>query len=249
MVQTSSSSQKSPAVGRRVETVELLHLAQLFLDIRLESHQACILTDLIAAATDHPVDDDTAHASTAHSSSGGNVTSPGPSTAHASSGVTAPPAYATQPTTAAATGSISSPGPAAAVGTSAAAVPAPAVPTATIPAVVPVAAPTIPATVVPAALPAVPATAAPSQPATNNGFSPYQVLPATFPYERPSYGTPGPYYAITRGRVVGVVAGWDKASPHCIGVSGAVFRSVPSIEIGRQVVESALNGGSCMLLP
>ena len=41
----------------------------------------------------------------------------------------------------------------------------------------------------------------------------------------------------------------DRASPSVIGVGGAVFRSVPSLEIGRQVVQAALSAGSCMLLP
>ncbi|KAF9017019.1 hypothetical protein BDZ89DRAFT_1141054 [Hymenopellis radicata] len=242
MVNTSSSSQKSPPLGRRVDTVELLHLAQLFLDIRLDPHQASILSDLVAAATDPQVDTD-ANALSA--------TSSGPSSAPAPSSAFGPPAYATQPATAAATGSISSPGPAAAavntgpaaVNTAAAVNTSPAV-TSTNPATV-VPASVVPATVVPAAA----ATGIPSPPATNQGFPHYQVLPNTFPYERPAYGTPGPYYAITRGRVVGVVAGWDKASPLCIGVGGAVFRSVPSIDIGRSVVEAALNAGSCMLLP
>ncbi|KAF8998458.1 hypothetical protein BDZ89DRAFT_1051585 [Hymenopellis radicata] len=45
-------------------------------------------------------------------------------------------------------------------------------------------------------------------PATNHGYPPYQVLPPGFPYQMPPVGSPGPYYAITRGRVVGVIAGW-----------------------------------------
>ncbi|KAF9004096.1 hypothetical protein BDZ89DRAFT_1145832 [Hymenopellis radicata] len=92
-------------------------------------------------------------------------------------------------------------------------------------------------------------TPAPAQPATNGGYQFFQVLPANYNYTRPSPGTPGPYYVITRGRVVGIIAGWDRASPNCIGVSGAVFRSVPSADVGKQVVEAALAGGACMLLP
>lgn len=39
-------------------------------------------------------------------------------------------------------------------------------------------------------------------------FVPYDILGADYEFEVPSPGTPGPYYAITRGRLVGVVAGW-----------------------------------------
>ncbi|KAF9014458.1 hypothetical protein BDZ89DRAFT_1142300 [Hymenopellis radicata] len=249
MVHASSSSQKSPAVRRRVDTVELLQLAQMFLNVRLETHQASLLSDLIVAASD-PRDDSDANAPSA--------TSPGPSATPASSGVSAPPAYATQPATAAAPASISSPVPGP-LGTAAVQVspaPAPAtIPVTVVQAAQPaasttVAAPVAPANVVAASTSVAATTAAVNvAPPANHGFAPYQVLPAHYPYERPAYGTPGPYYAITRGRVVGVVAGWDKASPFCIGIGGAVFRSVPSIEAGKQVVEAALAAGSCMILP
>ncbi|KAF9037322.1 hypothetical protein BDZ89DRAFT_1129848 [Hymenopellis radicata] len=94
-----------------------------------------------------------------------------------------------------------------------------------------------------------PAVITPTLPASNNGHPYFQVLPATFNFISPAPGTPGPYYVITRGRVVGIVAGWDRASPNCIGVGGAVFRSVPSVDAGKQLVQSALAAGACMLLP
>ncbi|KAF9000021.1 hypothetical protein BDZ89DRAFT_1147473 [Hymenopellis radicata] len=84
--------------------------------------------------------------------------------------------------------------------------------------------------------------------ATNHGYPPYQVLPPGFPYQMPPVGSSGPYYAITRGRVVSVIAGWDRASSSCIGIGGAVFRSVPSVDAGKQLIEAALAAGSCMIL-
>ncbi|KIJ09042.1 hypothetical protein PAXINDRAFT_38235, partial [Paxillus involutus ATCC 200175] len=52
---------------------------------------------------------------------------------------------------------------------------------------------------------------------------------------------PGPFYLITRGRLVGVVASWQKASPLVIGVSGASFSKVSSVHRGWQQVEDAID--------
>ncbi|KAF8995728.1 hypothetical protein BDZ89DRAFT_1149449 [Hymenopellis radicata] len=252
MAQHSSYSKSGKAAGPQpIDTVEMLHLAQGFLNIRLSPHQASMLIELITAATDTP--QETGSADTNGASAAATSNKP--------AGSVFPPAYATQPLQAVqAPASISSPvGAVSATSATQAAVPAPAVVTPAAVSLPPAAVSSPPAAVSspPAAVsspaaavtPPTAATAATANfPATNNGYAPYQVLPADFAYQAPAAGTPGPYYAITRGRLVGVIAGWDKASPACIGVGGAVFRSVPSLETGKQVVESALRCGSCMLL-
>ncbi|KAF9035675.1 hypothetical protein BDZ89DRAFT_1036139 [Hymenopellis radicata] len=231
----SSSPDKSLGTPNFVDTAEVLHLAQRLLDMTLQPHQAAMLYDTIAAATFVPDVAAEATASATGSSSSGGATS----------AVSVPPAYATQPpvSTAPVTSSTnvsSSGGPVASAATTVTVQPAPVLPA--------LAASMSPPTT------SNPPVAAGTQvtvtlPVTNNGIPPFQVLPANFQYVRPADGTPGPYYAITRGRVVGVVAGWDRASPSCIGVGGAVFRSVPSLNIGKQVVQTALAAGSCMILP
>ncbi|KAF8833924.1 hypothetical protein BDN67DRAFT_985700 [Paxillus ammoniavirescens] len=64
----------------------------------------------------------------------------------------------------------------------------------------------------------------------------------------PYQGEVGPYYLITWGRLMGVVAQWQKASPLVIGVSGASFRNVTSVQRGWQLVEDAIDDGQANYL-
>ncbi|KAF9012274.1 hypothetical protein BDZ89DRAFT_1047070 [Hymenopellis radicata] len=224
---------------RNLDAADFLELATQLLNLRLDDHQASLLCDLVLAATE----DRNALDAPCQS----------PTCLAAANTTSTPPSYASQPALATpSSASIFLPrrschrhpvlvGGAASTPASLPVVtPPPALAVSSqVPAPVPVATPS------PVAPPVVPNVAFP---ATNNGYPPYHVLPVGFSYITPAVGTPGPFYAITRGRVVGVVAGWDKASPLCIGVGGAVFRSVPSIDAGKQVVDSALSAGSCMIL-
>ncbi|KAF9028584.1 hypothetical protein BDZ89DRAFT_1038958 [Hymenopellis radicata] len=223
---------------RNLDAADFLELATQLLNLRLDDHQASLLCDLVLAATGPKRLGRSL--SKPHVSRGGQHNlDPAQLCLPAGAGyslfcqylspggaVTANPVLVGGAASTPASLPVVTPPPALAVSSQ-------------VPAPVPVATPS------PVAPPVVPNVAFP---ATNNGYPPYHVLPVGFSYITPAVGTPGPFYAITRGRVVGVVAGWDKASPLCIGVGGAVFRSVPSIDAGKQVVDSALSAGSCMIL-
>ncbi|KAG6379551.1 hypothetical protein JVT61DRAFT_10050 [Boletus reticuloceps] len=60
----------------------------------------------------------------------------------------------------------------------------------------------------------------------------------------PLQNLPGPYYLITKGRSVGVIADWSCASPLVTGVKGAVFHKVLSVGLGLQSMLSAINNGT-----
>ncbi|KIJ91086.1 hypothetical protein K443DRAFT_135564 [Laccaria amethystina LaAM-08-1] len=62
-------------------------------------------------------------------------------------------------------------------------------------------------------------------------------------YHLPAAGATGPYYCITRGRDIGVYAGWEHVSPLVIGVSRAVFGRVDSIQEGRNRMDTAESAG------
>ncbi|KIJ13868.1 hypothetical protein PAXINDRAFT_80169, partial [Paxillus involutus ATCC 200175] len=64
----------------------------------------------------------------------------------------------------------------------------------------------------------------------------------------PYQGEIGPYYLITQGKLIGVVAQWQKASPFVIGVSGASFSKVSSVQQGWQRVEDAIDAGQTKYL-
>ncbi|KIK15806.1 hypothetical protein PISMIDRAFT_25224 [Pisolithus microcarpus 441] len=64
----------------------------------------------------------------------------------------------------------------------------------------------------------------------------------------PSEGIDGPFYFITRGRLVGIIARWENTSPLIIGVSGATFGSVSSVERGWKAVEDAIRVGDARYL-
>ncbi|KAF9044659.1 hypothetical protein BDZ89DRAFT_1128053 [Hymenopellis radicata] len=239
--------------SKPVDSDDLLHIAQRLRDIQLTPQEAGLLTDLIGIATarfegikcsaNWQVYSFPGVSCSGSSISATNASATPPAVSGQSSSIgvfSVPPAYATQTsvTTPAATPVATASQAPVAPGTQAVSA-VPAAPATTLSAAPAVASPPASTAVTPA----------PAQPATNGGYQFFQVLPANYNYTRPSPGTPGPYYVITRGRVVGIIAGWDRASPNCIGVSGAVFRSVPSADVGKQVVEAALAGGACMLLP
>ncbi|EDR11625.1 uncharacterized protein LACBIDRAFT_314031 [Laccaria bicolor S238N-H82] len=62
-------------------------------------------------------------------------------------------------------------------------------------------------------------------------------------YHLPAAGAAGPFYCITRGRDIGVFAGWEHVSPLVIGVSRAVFGRVDSIQEGQNRMDAAVNAG------
>ncbi|KAH7906398.1 hypothetical protein BJ138DRAFT_1105183 [Hygrophoropsis aurantiaca] len=56
------------------------------------------------------------------------------------------------------------------------------------------------------------------------------------------------FYLITRGKRIGVVAQWEKASQFVDGVCGAVFRRVSSLIVGWQLMEGTIDAGQAAYL-
>ncbi|KAH7917831.1 hypothetical protein BV22DRAFT_1025661, partial [Leucogyrophana mollusca] len=75
----------------------------------------------------------------------------------------------------------------------------------------------------------------------------YTITYNNFIFTLPLQDEPGPYYLITRGRLVGVIA-QQRASPLVIGVGGASFSKAGSIHRGWQLVEDAIDDGLAMYL-
>ncbi|KAF7420942.1 hypothetical protein PC9H_011461 [Pleurotus ostreatus] len=73
--------------------------------------------------------------------------------------------------------------------------------------------------------------------------TPYTPTPASPRYHLPQPGSPGPYYVITRGRQVGIFTNWTATAPLVIRVPGAVFESVRSLALAREMMEEALDDG------
>ncbi|KAI6094572.1 hypothetical protein EDD17DRAFT_1466536 [Pisolithus thermaeus] len=63
----------------------------------------------------------------------------------------------------------------------------------------------------------------------------------------PSEGTHSPFYLITQGRLVGIIAR-ENTSPLVISISGATFRSVSSVEQGWKAIEDAIKVGDTQYL-
>ncbi|KAG9225756.1 hypothetical protein CCMSSC00406_0007766 [Pleurotus cornucopiae] len=141
---------------------------------------------------------------------------------------------------------------------------------ANVPAAAPAASPandTVPAAApaAPAANANAPAAAAPPAPAANanapaaaappaptgppNGTTAPWVVPVGYNYHLPEADEDGPYYAVVRGNAVGVFAGWEATSPLVTGVSGAIFRTVPTITSGQARVVTAINNGTAAIIP
>ncbi|PBK72083.1 hypothetical protein ARMSODRAFT_972772 [Armillaria solidipes] len=72
---------------------------------------------------------------------------------------------------------------------------------------------------------------------------------ANYEYHTPLPGEAGPFYVVSRGREVGVFAGWEDTSPLITGVSGAVYCSASSYIDAITRIENALHRGNCAILP
>ncbi|KAF7431000.1 hypothetical protein PC9H_006715 [Pleurotus ostreatus] len=112
-----------------------------------------------------------------------------------------------------------------------------------------------PPAVAPPAAPAVapPAVAPPAAPAVGTGppagFTTPWVVPIGYAFHLPNPDDEGPFYMITRGREVGIFAGWDITSPLVTGVPGAVFRAVPSIAAAQTRMVSVIASGASAIIP
>ncbi|KAF4571729.1 hypothetical protein EYR40_008252 [Pleurotus pulmonarius] len=63
-------------------------------------------------------------------------------------------------------------------------------------------------------------------------------------YHMPPIGSSGPFYVVTRGRQVGVFTNWTATvAPLVLRVPGAVFESVHSRRLAREMFEEALDDG------
>ncbi|KIJ19292.1 hypothetical protein PAXINDRAFT_153324 [Paxillus involutus ATCC 200175] len=90
-----------------------------------------------------------------------------------------------------------------------------------------------------------PATAGQIHPMPNGHYSvTYNGITFVLPLQEES----GPFYLITRGRLVGVIAQWARVCPLVIGVSGAAFHMVSSMQWGWQMIEAAIDDGLTRVL-
>ncbi|KAF5379129.1 hypothetical protein D9615_005853 [Tricholomella constricta] len=126
-----------------------------------------------------------------------------------------------------------------------AAIPAAAtVPVTTVP-VTTVPVPAVPVTSIPVA--SVP-TAAPSANPPNGGVSQYGPIEVNESDEE-DFDPTLRWYAITRGRRVGVFARWQNVAPYVVSVSGAVYARFPSRAQAEVAFADAIRNGLVMILP
>ncbi|KAG1853638.1 hypothetical protein F4604DRAFT_1933027 [Suillus subluteus] len=103
------------------------------------------------------------------------------------------------------------------------------------PSTYPIAVPPTPSTGSPSTItPAPAATAIVNPPLTNAnsvGLPPRFMSYQGFPYEIPHASAEGPFYCVTKGKHVGVLATWEDTSPQVMGVRGAIQSRCPSVEM------------------
>ena len=91
--------------------------------------------------------------------------------------------------------------------------------------------------------PAAPATPAPAAPANAAPAAPAIAAPAA-PANAAPVATSGPYYAVFRGRRVGVFQGWHRVSGLVTGVSGASYVRLGSREAAEAAFSDAEDEGN-----
>ncbi|KAG6377890.1 hypothetical protein JVT61DRAFT_14677 [Boletus reticuloceps] len=60
----------------------------------------------------------------------------------------------------------------------------------------------------------------------------------------PMPGVSGPYYLVTKGRAIGIIAQWHRASPLVSDISCAVFCKVKCLTQARKMMETAIDDGN-----
>ncbi|KAH0826245.1 hypothetical protein J3R83DRAFT_5709 [Lanmaoa asiatica] len=72
---------------------------------------------------------------------------------------------------------------------------------------------------------------------SNHGLGQYNGIV----YVHPVQGTRGPFYVITHGRLVGVIANWLAAAPHVHRIEGAIFIKVRLMATATQLLMTAID--------
>ncbi|KIK72149.1 hypothetical protein PAXRUDRAFT_181250, partial [Paxillus rubicundulus Ve08.2h10] len=65
---------------------------------------------------------------------------------------------------------------------------------------------------------------------------------------QPSDAWQGPFYMVTRGRLIGIFACWFNAGPQVMGVCRSNCQKVDSVEMGRRLMLDAIDDHLVMYL-
>ncbi|EIW84335.1 hypothetical protein CONPUDRAFT_142661 [Coniophora puteana RWD-64-598 SS2] len=65
----------------------------------------------------------------------------------------------------------------------------------------------------------------------------------------PGNDVPAPYYVVTVGRLVGLIASWSRAAPLVNGVHCVTFHRIDNLAFGLQLVAGAVRSGTGIMMP
>ncbi|KAF8120428.1 hypothetical protein EV363DRAFT_1394669 [Boletus edulis] len=80
---------------------------------------------------------------------------------------------------------------------------------------------------------------------SNHGVSRYNGFVYVQPDEEQCEG---PFYIVTRGRLVGIISHWINTAPLVLHVTGAVYAKVGSVDAGYKLLLNAIDDNAVLYL-